>query len=87
MMTVKDLNSLIREELIVGLDAIRFTDSISLADQLDHIKIEKIKHLVDFANDLTSRGIKNVPSICVKSEIERVKEEIKKAYRQAGLTI
>lgn len=87
MMTVKDLNEMIRNELIVGLDAIRFTDNISLADRLDNVKIEKIQHLVDFANDLTNRGIKNVPSVCVKSDIEKVKEEIKKAYRQAGLNI
>lgn len=86
-MTVKDLNEMIRNELIVGLDAIRFTDNISLAERLDYVKIEKIRHLVDFANDLSTRGIKNVPSVCVRSDIEKAKEEIKKAYREAGLNI
>ena len=62
MMTVKELNTIIREELIVGLDAIKYTNNISLADRLDNIKINKIQHLIDFANDLNNRGIKNVPS-------------------------
>lgn len=87
MMTVKELNNLIREELILGLDAIRFTSDISLADRLDDLKIKRIQSLIDFANDLSSRGIKNVPSVCVKSDIDKAKEEIKKAYREAGLNI
>ena len=83
-MTVSELQSKMRNELILGLDGINFTQDLAMMDRLDEIKNIKLQPLIDLINDLERRGVHSIPTICTNT-FELVRESILQEYQKLGV--